>query len=536
MKQKNVLLPGLAVSALLTGLVVCHPDLWVLEWFSMVPLGIGLLTLASDTTTRLRRLYAYGFFYFLCFGVVVFHWFGELYPLSFIDGMTKGGALLITLLGWLGMSALQAAMGGLVFLLAGFLFRGRFCRRLPLLMPFFAGGLWAVYEWTQTLGFWGVPWGRLAIGQTGFLIGVQTASLLGSYFITFLLVSFNFLLAYALLHKSNRSVLRLSALLASGILLIQYGVGAMLYGMNRPDTGETVRVAAVQGNVDSGEKWDEASREKTVRIYSQSTRRAAEQGAQVVIWPESAFPYTLQEGHGAYAVASSLAEETGVTILAGGFVFGEDGEGEYNAMVCFLPDGSALDTVYAKRHLVPFGEYVPMEPLFAILIPPLTQMEMSGMYLLPGKRAEVFSLSEGAFGSLICFDSIYEDSVRDSVLGGAEVLCVSTNDSWFGDSSALKMHHAQSQLRAVENNRYVVRSANTGLTSVISSRGEVLCEIEPNEDGLLLGEVVPQTSVTLYTKIGNLFVYLWILVILLSVASEVIRSQKEKRKDGSACR
>ena len=520
----------LGVSAVLTGLVLCFPKLWLLEWLCMIPVCATLLTAASDREVRLRTLYGYGVFYFFCFGVTIFHWFVNLYPLSFIDGMTKGAALAVVFAGWLGLSLLQASMGGLVFVLAGLLFRSRLATVCPILKPFLTGALWAVYEWSQTLGFWGVPWGRLPIGQTGCLIGIQTASLLGPYFVTFLLVTVNCLLAFALLHRKEWKAVRLAASFAVSILMLQYGAGAILYFSPQDQSEPSVTVAAVQGNVDSGEKWNESSKQKTIRVYREYTLQAVEKGAKLVIWPESAFPYTLQEGEDAYAIVSSLAQEVGVPILAGGFVYDEERKGELNAMVCFLPDGSTCETVYAKRHLVPFGEYVPMRELFAILIPPLTELEMSGMNLIAGEEPAVFFLNEGAFGSLVCFDSIYEELTRDSVLSGAEVLCVSTNDSWFTDSVALDMHNAQAQLRAVESGRYMVRSANTGLTSILSPRGELLSELTPLTEGALIGEVTPMTEITLYMRMGNVFVVLCILGLLACLGEDALRKKFAMKK------
>ena len=145
----------LAVSALLTGLTLVFPVLWWLEWISMAPMGVILLTSAADPSVRLRRLYGLGVFYFFCFGLVIFHWFLHMYPLSFIEGMTGSAALSVVLAGWMGLSFLQALMGGLVFLVAGLLFRCSASVRFPILRPFFAASLWTGYEWSQTLGWWG---------------------------------------------------------------------------------------------------------------------------------------------------------------------------------------------------------------------------------------------------------------------------------------------------------------------------------------------------------------------------------------------
>ena len=177
------------MSGLLTGLMLVFTKLGLFEWITMIPVGAILLIRASDEKVRLRSLYADGFVFFYSYYLVCYHWFVNLYPLEFIDGMTKGAALVVVIAAWFGLALLQALMGGCVFVLAGVLFRCNLCQRFSLLRVFVGAGLWAAFEWSQTIGWWGVPWGRLPIGQSEYLVGLQTASWFGSYFITFLIVA-----------------------------------------------------------------------------------------------------------------------------------------------------------------------------------------------------------------------------------------------------------------------------------------------------------------------------------------------------------
>jgi apolipoprotein N-acyltransferase len=123
---------------------------------------------------------------------------------------------------------------------------------------------WAVYEWTQTLGWWGVPWGRLPIGQSKYLVGLQTASWFGSYFVTFLIVAVNFCLAYFLCVRwtAEKSTwlpaLKKSAIAVAVILVFQYGAGTFLWLTHTPN-GEKISSAAIQGNISSHEKWSSDS-------------------------------------------------------------------------------------------------------------------------------------------------------------------------------------------------------------------------------------------------------------------------------------
>lgn len=522
----------LALGGILTGLCVVLPVLGPLALVGMTPAGLVILRLLSDGRVRKRALYGYGLFYFYSFYLVIFHWFISMYPLEF-TGITPGGALVVVLFAWLGLSLFQALMGGVCFLLGGLLFRSPVISARPLTKPFLFGGIYAVYEWTQNLGWWGVPWGRLALSQSVYPVGLQTASLFGSYFVTFLIVTFNLLLAHLILGlmEGKGSVIRRrlsrgAVISLAAILLVQYGVGAILWRSGE-ESSRRVTVAAVQGNISS--KWNNDNADAQCReVYARYTREAAEAGATIVVWPETAVTHTIRQegGNPWYRFCSDLARQTGVTLLVGGFSVREGGQ--YNSVFCFLPDGTLHETVYDKRRLVPFGEFVPFGTLIETLVPPLAELVMSGSDLDAGVGANAFTLEEGGVGSLICFDSIYDGLIRESVMGGAELLCLSTNDSWFGSSRALYMHRAQAQLRAVESGRYVLRSANTGITSVINARGEEVDSIPIQEEGVLVCEVSLEEGMTLYTRIGNLFVYLWGAILLLLGFSEIGRKIRKR--------
>jgi apolipoprotein N-acyltransferase len=173
-----------------------------------------------------------------------------------------------------------------------------------------------------------------------------------------------------------------------------------------------------------------------------------------------------------------------------------------------------------------------MRDLFELLIPQLTDLSMRDEDLTPGVGANVIELEEASIGSLICFDSIYDELARDSVRSGAEILTISTNDSWFVDSAALDMHNAQAKLRAIENRRYVVRAANTGISSMITPTGEVISSLDALEGGELTEEMGCREELTLYTRVGNLFVYLCIAFVCgVLAASTVNKFRKKARLD-----
>lgn len=493
----------LAASGVLTGLCVCFPALGALEWVSLVPALVVFFSQAADESVPLKRLYCQGLIFFYAFSLVVFHWFFYMYPLEFV-GVTPPVAMVIVLVATLGLSALQTAFAALLPLLLGVMSRGRIVKRYPMLQVVIVAALWCVREWAQTLNWTGVPWGRLSLGQASMPIMLQTARWLGSYIVTFVVVLVNACIAYAWLHADRR---RLCALIGVGVFTLQTVLGGViLLGDANRQTGKTVRVAALQGNIDVEDKWD-ASPLDCYEIYYALTEQAAREGADVIVWPETAVPADLTT----YAVGmlqlSDLAREYGVTLLLGTFVTASDTE-DYNAVLWIDETGVLQRDFYAKRRPVPFGEYVPLRSLFEVICPPLVNLPRMESTTLPGRDSRVFDTDDGHIGSLICFDSIYELLALDSVRDGAELLCISTNDAWFFDSAAVHMHNAQAKLRAIETGRYVVRAANTGISSVITPTGSEVTRLDALEEGIVTAEVELRTDMTLYARVGNVWVYL----------------------------
>lgn len=530
MKERilNARLFCLLCGACLTGLTLVFPTVGFLEWITMIPIFIGAFRLGEDRDMRLRRVYLYGFLTVFAYYFVVYHWFTYLYPLDFV-GMDSLSSLVVILAGWIGLSLLQAIPGGLIFVVFVLLYRTGSVRRVPLLRPFAFAALWIAFEFSSTFFWTGVPWGRLCLGQSEYLPMLQTASLFGSYFISFLILAVNGLLAFAILYCKVPRERVCCAALAALLILSNLLLGLGISSSSTPST-DTLKIAVVQGNINSHEKWGADSLTISKEIYGEKTRLAAKDGAEAVVWPETAFPYTLNRNQGLSNYVSSLAEECEVTLIIGALYADEEGN-SYNALYLVHPDGGIDENVYAKRHLVPFGEFVPMREIIMTLIPPLANLSALKTELTPGKDPALFDTEWGKMGGLICFDSIYEELSLDSARDGAELLVLSSNDSWFFDSAAIYQHESQAMLRAIENGRYLVRAGNTGISTVISDRGEHLVWIDALTDGYAVAEVEMKDQLTLYTVIGNLFVYACVAFILSLLANDAVRCYRARKEE-----
>ena len=511
--KKRYRWPLLSALGVIASLPVSVPALSALAFVLMIPalfLFFGTW-IGAERKRSFGRDYLDGVFFLFGFFLVTFHWLAYLWPLDFVDGMTRAGAFGVIAVGCLGLPLLQAAGFAFLFPILSRAARTRTVHRAPILLPFLFAAGWAVFAYTQTLTWAGVPWGaQLALSQQSSLLVLSSASLFGSYFVTFVIAAINGLLALALLSllSGKGRLAKMAAILSALVFLLNFALSVAVYYLPRQQ-GREIKAAVLQGNFSSAEKW--TGTQDMLDAYLTLAREAAEDGAELVVWPETAIPYGLEGDAYTVAVLRRLAEETATTQIVGAFSYeyGADGDRiRYNSLFLFRPDGTLSDDVYHKRHLVPFGEYVPMERVIRTCLPFLSELEMlsDGSTLTAGKSPALFCESWGKGGGLVCFDSLYPALVRESVRAGAEILLLGTNDSWFFDSAAVYQHNGQAILRAVENGRAVVRAANTGISSIISPRGEVTAEIEPLVQGQATATVTLSSQDTLYTVIGDVFV------------------------------
>ena len=525
------------LSGLLLGFTVIFAEIGLVAFVAMLPLALMLYKRADGEKYRMRKAYLDGFIFYMSFDIVIFHWFTYFYPLEFA-GLTNGQAIGVIALAWIGLSALQSVFSAFVFVLISRFIKTEFCKKHPILLAPYAATLWAINEWTQTFTWAGVPWGRVAISQTEMPIMMQNASLFGSYFLTFVIVLFNFLVAYAIRYANHRKMATKVALI---VICAHVLCGTIIYFVPRENEDRSIVVASVQGNLESQSNYDMTYSE-TFAIYEGQTRKAASDGAKLIVWPEGVFPTDIhvhiRTSDGKYLeigeATSNLAKELDVTIVIGTYVDIQiDGKlvDSYNSISAFYADGSSVINAYSKIKLVPFGEYMPMRDFISSIVPALAEINMLSYDITQGKEATVFGATSDEdaikIGTLICFDSIYEALAIETSRVGAELFIIPSNDSWFYDSRAMNMHHSQNILRAVEQGKYAVNCGNTGITSVVTDKGRVLSIMPIYEEGYVLETVCAVEGRTLYSYIGNLFVYLCIAVAFVPLVVNIWYKKKQ---------
>jgi apolipoprotein N-acyltransferase len=385
---------------------------------------------------------------------------------------------------------------------------------LVLILPL----LWVAGDLVRSFLLSGFPWANLGHSQYRILPLIQVADLTGVYGITFLIIFANvviFRMVRALFarcpeHFPGRAAGLLILLL---FLTLLYGV----WRLNGQEGGRTLRVALIQGNIDQGSKWEETRQDETVAIYDRLSRQACANGADLVVWPESAVPFFFQEDSPLSEQVRAVARTTRSCLVTGSPAYERDTNQLrfFNSAFLISPTGELLGRS-DKIHLVPFGEYVPLGPLL-----PFVHKLVEGIgEFTPGERPLPLNTGNGQIGVLVCFEGIFPDLAREYVREGGRLLVNITNDAWFGRSSAPYQHLSIIVFRAVENRVPVVRAANTGITAVIDSRGHIRGMTPIFEEAILTREVRFGDTTSFYTRFGDLFAWvalLWAAALLYDV-------------------
>lgn len=488
------------ISGAITAVSFKIPSCNFLIWFSLIPC---FYVLFDSNTTKLKQSFLAMFYYGIAFYSILYYFIWSIYPMQW-TGLTNSQSFFLILLAWILLSILEAiftAVLGAIWFELSDIFKLNW---LVLAL------MWIIMEWLQGLGPLGLTWGRLANSQYNNKYIIQSVSLFGTLFVSGIIVLANCLVAIYL-HNKTKYIYAISFFIVFGL---NFGYGYFRLN-NIEDSDMLVTASIIQANINTEQKWEDDSVYKIFSIYEQLTEMAdnnSDNPRDLIVWAETALPIVLNKNDEFLDKCSKLSKALKSTILVGGF---EDiGDISYNTIFKFSPTNEFINT-YQKQKLVPFGEYIPFRSVFIKVLPVVQNIISTIDDLSVGKNIGIMKMQDFNIGNLICFDSTFPNIARKQVLEGANLLCVETNDSWFNGSTAIEQHLAQSVIRAVENNRYVLRSANTGISAIISPSGEVLSALYPEIVGYINYDVPILHNNTLYTELGDIIVVISIFLIII---------------------
>ncbi|MBE6700998.1 MAG: apolipoprotein N-acyltransferase [Ruminococcaceae bacterium] len=496
-----------ALLGLINATSFIHNALFFISWFSLSPFMILIEKESRENTSK--RLFFHVFSFYFTFYFVVYNFFIALYPMDFV-GLGHLSCAIVLLLGWLILSVFHSAFVAFFTFLALKVKINRFCKFLAI------GFVFIAVQYIQSLGKYGFTWARFSFPQVFFLPTIQSASLFGPYFIDLILVLFNVLVAMTYITKK-----KIYPFIAIIIFVLNLTFGLV----NMTSTVTTSRerdVVIVQGNVLENEKWRTRS---SFSVYMTESEKVKNSNS-LVIWPETAIPTYLNTSNLALSKLENYSLETDSDMIVGAFYLGNTGR-EYNGAY-YIEDGKVTNDVYFKRRLVPFGEFLPMRKVLSAF-DFLDAINLFSSDLTPGTDTNIMTTKYGKIGTLICFDTIFSSLARESAKDGAELLVAITNDSWYKDFPAVYQHNSHSKWRAVENGRWVVRAANSGISSVINPHGEMISSLPPLTKGTLKEKVYFISDTTLYTKIGDVIlipVFLYLIFYFFPIKKAFAKRQK----------
>ena len=389
--------------------------------------------------------------------------------------------------------------------------------------------VWVTTELGRTYLFTGFPWVLLGYSQVTMLPIAQLASVFGVYGVSALVASVSAAAALVVAgrvgpaeagHYVREAYVRAVASVATAVLLVAVWGSLRAAKAELTRAGEPIQVALIQGSVDQGEKWNTGRAAAILQRYLDMTRQAIGEGAELVLWPESSTPFFFEEDRDGADRVRTLARQARVPILLGSDQI-ERGRPDkyYNSAFLVRADGTTAG-VYRKLHLVPLGEYVPLKQLFFFAAP---LVEAVGDFS-PGDQAVLLPVGGHLISTAICYEVVYPDLVRRFVAGGSELLTTITNDAWFGRTSAPYQHFAQASMRAIENGRYLVRSANTGISGIVDPYGRVLAQSDIFQPAVIVGRARFLTGLTFYARHGDIFAYASVVVTVVALVTS--RRQK----------
>jgi len=428
----------------------------------------------------------------------------------------------VTWAGTFGLSAILALLFVLWLLLAARLWPQLTRAKFPARVLGFSAiaGLWVILEWVRSWLLLGFPWAPLSLSQWERPVVLQLAAWTGAYGVSFLLIFFNCCIVQTL---RSRTVQREQKVWTGWFSPDLYLALALLGGCfyiffktlpEKEDIVPLFTAGVVQPYIAPELKWDTDREIENLAILERQTRFVGSLEVDLILWPEAATPWPVVGDPQMELRAERLVNEIGRPILMGSLSKTSDRDIWQNGIFLVEPESGLSGQGYAKRKLVPFGEYVPAPFGFIDAVVPL------GGSFVPGDAASLIDLKVNdktwQVGSLVCYEDVFPTLARESVRSGAQVLFVATNNAWYGEEGGAGQHAAHSVLRAVENRRPVVRCGNGGWSGWIDAYGTVR-EVLRDENGSIYFRGGGRLEVfqfeewerrqTFYTRKGDWFVW-----------------------------
>ncbi|MEO5740799.1 MAG: apolipoprotein N-acyltransferase, partial [Vicinamibacterales bacterium] len=392
-----------------------HP---ILAWVALAPVIVPVFDVHHDGRAFSRsRAFLLGFITGLGYFGGTVYWTGTV--VTQFGGLPAPVGVVVAAI----LVAYLSLFPALFTLILGW-FGATYGRRAILLAP----AVWVTTELARTYFWSGFPWLLLGYSQTTVLPIAQFASVVGVFGVSALVALVSTALAYVVISRSRGAMITIGVTAATLVAVTVWGARRLDHN-ELAGQGREVRVALIQGNIPQDQKWDVARAGAILNTYLAMTREAAAKGAKFVIWPESSTPFPFLDDQVGGERIRAVVRETGIELLFGSDQVDHQTKSYYNAAYLVRKDGTVAG-VYQKMHLVPFGEFVPLQQLL-FFVGPL--VEQAGSFSA-GRDMVMLPTSYGPISTAICYEIVFPRLVGESVQRGSQLLTTITNDAWYGHS------------------------------------------------------------------------------------------------------
>ncbi len=375
-------------------------------------------------------------------------------------------------------------------------------------LPWLAAAAWAAAELARSrlldvLFPFGNPWAVLGVSQVGVDRLMQIASVTGVAGVSFLVVAVNAALAEGALAWWRGRALGpglQDLAIAAGMLACAWGYGAAtLRAAGREAARETgVAVGLVQPNLDPEAQWSPRLYGRQLSLYLRETERlAGREPLAIVVWPESAMSFFLEDEPGYWRVIASYLGTLDLELIAGAPRL--DGDAFLNSVYLLGPDASVLGR-YDKRLLIPFAEYAPWGHL------DLLRRSFGEIRAYrPGRPQPPLPTRAGRAGVLICNEAMFAELAAERVREGAQILVNAAHDGWIPATAYAEQQLQLARLRAIEQRRFLIRTSTSGPSAIVDPWGRVQARTAAFREATLVGRVWPRDEPTFYARMGDAF-------------------------------
>lgn len=485
------------ISGILLALSFQKFNFFFLAWIAFIPLIYCIYE------NNLKYSALYGFVAGIMYALIAFNW---MFLFLFTNTKSIKAALIVAIIFWVYQS---------IFFILCSMFLNAIKNYQKTIVAVAISSLWVVCEYIKNYFLSGFPINLLGYSQSSFTQIIQISDIFGVYFISFVIVLVNFLIFYWL-YKKNKKFLIFAVI--TFFLLLGYGF-IRINQISKLEEGNEVKVGVVQPNISQEKKWRRSLKDEIINVIYKVAQYLENKKCDFILYPETVLPRILEQDEDVQTLVRDISKYSALNLIGGKAV--EDKK-LYNSIFLTSREGDIIDN-YKKKHLVLFGEYVPFENFLVKL---LEEINLTDNF---SKEVElkVFGFDKYNLGINICSENYYPYLSRELILKGATLLTTHSNDAWCDGLSYPYQHFVLNIFRATENRKYVIVASNTGISGVIAPTGKVVRQTENQEQICFEEKVYPNNYITIYDKIGDLFVYLcMVYTILVFLTYGIFRKKK----------